>query len=574
MASNETVAALAGTAASTAASPELAGLAGSLNPAAILRYIIDNPNMWVVNGQIYAMAVAVIYAAAHASLARPPSAAPDESDAKNADGTKKDKSKSKSTGQELRLTDALMLPVMGSCVLGGLYYLLKYLDDPSIISRILRGNVVLLSVVSGGAMFGATLHLGASVVFPNVWTSRDGRRVYRIDAAKRQQSWATIHSNESSDEPAWTEDATRSTPFPDSVARLVPKSLVPTAWSLRSLLRKEWTLAFLMKLGAEEEEAQCTVFSIAGVCFSIVVSILYLFYSNVSRPGVLNNLMGIGTCFVSLPQISGTSFIISSVVMLAMFVYDLVMVFYTPLMITVASSVQAPLMIAARSGSRRAMLGLGDIAVPGIFICLCLRYDLYRFYASKIQSVETALETETETVVDGEYITSVSTVASTREVKAAYVDPSGHWGDWLWTGALSKSYAVAAKLTPGVAASTFPKPFFYMSMASYLFGLMLANAAVEYTQKGQPALFYLVPVMLLATWGQGAYTGNLKDMWNYTESGSLDTKDVVVDVDAKAVKEEEGKQQAIEDTTSDESKSTGLTARELRAQKRAQRESS
>ena len=573
MASNEAVAALAGAAASTATSPELAGLTSSLNPAAVLQYIIDNPNMWVVNAQIYAMAVAVIYAAAHASLARPPSAAPAESDAKNADGTNK-KDKSKSTGQELRLADALMLPVMGTCVLGGLYYLLKYLDDPSIISRILRGNVVLLSVVSGGAMFGTTLHLGASVVFPNVWASRDGRRVFRIDATKRQQSWATISSIESSDEssnestdaPDWAEDATRSTPFPDSVAWLVPTSLVPTAWSLRSLLRREWTLAFLMRLGAEEEEAQCTVFSIAGVCFSIAVSILYLFYSNVSRPGVLNNLMGIGTCFVSLPQISGTSFIISSAVMLAMFVYDLVMVFYTPLMVTVASSVQAPLMIAARSGSRRAMLGLGDIAVPGIFICLCLRYDLYRFYASKIQRVETTLETETEAVVDGEYVTSVSTAASTRTVKAAYVDPSGHWGDWLWTGALRKSPAAAAKLTPGVAASAFPKPFFYMSMASYLLGLMLANAAVEYTQKGQPALFYLVPVMLLATWGQGAYTGSLKDMWDYTESGSLDTKDVVVDVDTKAVKEE-GKQQ-VEDTKSDENKSAGLS------QKRAQRKTS
>ena len=69
-------------------------------------------------------------------------------------------------------------------------------------------------------------------------------------------------------------------------------------------------------------------------------------------------------------------------------------------------------------------------------------------------------------------------------------------------------------------------------------------AAMLITRQGQPALFYLVPALLVATWGRAAVMGDLKGMWAYTEDGVLDTKDVVVEVDAdgKPIKADEKKE--------------------------------
>ncbi|KAL5994642.1 hypothetical protein ACLOJK_024695 [Asimina triloba] len=64
-----------------------------------------------------------------------------------------------------------------------------------------------------------------------------------------------------------------------------------------------------------------------------------------------------------------------------LFVYDIFWVFFTPVMVSVAKSFDAPIKLlfptsdAARPFS---MLGLGDIVIPGIFVALALRFDVSR----------------------------------------------------------------------------------------------------------------------------------------------------------------------------------------------------
>lgn len=51
-------------------------------------------------------------------------------------------------------------------------------------------------------------------------------------------------------------------------------------------------------------------------------------------------------------------------------------------MVTVAKGIDAPIkLLAPKPGSTSdfAMLGLGDIVVPGLVIALCLRFDMYRY---------------------------------------------------------------------------------------------------------------------------------------------------------------------------------------------------
>ncbi|KAH9741678.1 Signal peptide peptidase [Citrus sinensis] len=69
-----------------------------------------------------------------------------------------------------------------------------------------------------------------------------------------------------------------------------------------------------------------------------------------------------------------------------LFVYDIFWVFFTPVMVSVAKSFDAPikLLFPTRDTARPfSMLGLGDIVIPGIFVALALRFDVSRGKGSR-----------------------------------------------------------------------------------------------------------------------------------------------------------------------------------------------
>lgn len=200
-----------------------------------------------------------------------------------------------------------------------------------------------------------------------------------------------------------------------------------------------------------------------------------------------------------------------------------------PYMVTVATKLDVPIKLVFQGPSRSSILGLGDIVVPGIFIGLALRFDLWRHYNSKITSVPTELKSEFTSETQEKAITTTQT--QNRCVKATYVDPRGHWGDRMWTTTSLWSVFSAPTATPTLAATAFPKPYFYSSMAGYAVGMLLTLVMLLVFNHGQPALLYLVPCVTGAVWLVGAVRGELRDLLTYTEDGSLDTKEVVVEVD-------------------------------------------
>lgn len=67
----------------------------------------------------------------------------------------------------------------------------------------------------------------------------------------------------------------------------------------------------------------------------------------------------------------------------ALFFYDIFFVFGTDVMLTVAKSIDAPIKILfptdwSSDPAKFSLLGLGDIVIPGIFMAMCLRYDILR----------------------------------------------------------------------------------------------------------------------------------------------------------------------------------------------------
>lgn len=107
-------------------------------------------------------------------------------------------------------------------------------------------------------------------------------------------------------------------------------------------------------------------------------------------------------------------------------------------MVTVAKGIDAPIKILSPKSSPFAsptdfaMLGLGDIIVPGLVIALCLRYDLHR-------------------------------------------------------------YAVAYKGRNVTPRSKFGKPYFWCGVVSYILGLGVTIGVMHHFQRAQPALLYLSP---------------------------------------------------------------------------------
>lgn len=194
-------------------------------------------------------------------------------------------------------------------------------------------------------------------------------------------------------------------------------------------------------------------------------------------------------------------------------------------MVTVATKVDAPIKLVFQGPTRASMLGLGDIVIPGMFIGLCLRFDHYMYYYRQQKLKE--VELKTDDASSGQLITSKETQRIV--VKPEYINPQGQWGDRFWGTKLSKIFSPDA--TPALRASAFPKPYFHAALAGYLLAMLATLAMLLTFNHAQPALLYLVPGVVSAVWITGIFRGEAREMWKYTEDGSLDKTDVIVEVD-------------------------------------------
>lgn len=120
----------------------------------------------------------------------------------------------------------------------------------------------------------------------------------------------------------------------------------------------------------------------------------------------------------------------------ALLAYDIFWVFCTPVMVTVARGIDAPIKLQAPKRGEFAMLGLGDVVVPGLMVALCLRFDLELYARSR------------------------------------------------------PNHAVGPK-------SNFAKRYFWTAMASYVAGLVVTVVAMNVQGRAQPALLYLSPACSL-----------------------------------------------------------------------------
>lgn len=476
--------------------------------------ILQDFDFLLLEAKLVLSAAGIIYLGAHAALRRPPSAAPPKDRKARRKTEEEDK-----LAQGLEMSDAILFPLMAGIVLMSLYYLIQYLNDPAIISKILRWYMSIVSVASLVTFYAHGVDLISDFVFPKYWRGFDG--ILRT-VVQKNQAVVTCDDlgNATSRAPL-----SACSPFPSVLSFLTPTpKLQKVLWNIRSIFKREWLFRLVLH-GVGDEKAHVKFATMMALPLAATTAILYF---NTTSP-FLSNILGYGMCYCSFLILSPTDLLIGSLVLWGLFFYDIFMVFYTPFMITVATTLDVPIKLQFKAAQRQSILGLGDIVIPGMFVAWALRADLWMHYQRMVKYEPTELQIMEKDTVTGKVVTRSE--VKYREIKATYMEVKGNWGDWFWTRRFM-SLCAPKVVPPSLAASNFKKTFFYASMIGYLLGMFATLVMLLVFKRGQPALLYLVPGVLGSTYVTALARGEFKSLWKYTEDGSLDTLDVVVDLDA------------------------------------------
>jgi len=412
--------------------------------------------------------------------------------------------------------DAMLFPVTAGIMLGGLYLIIKYLDDPTILSKILTWYFVLVGTFAVGKFSADSLGVVVSLVFPRRWSQVVGgkRRLY---VAGHDRYKLLVSGEENAEAGIETE---KLNPFPRSILP-IPKSLYAPIWFYRRALLARWAVVF--KLGRGKDNTTRTTFWVGDIIGLIIGLVCVAGYVISGKHWIGTNIMGVSFAYGAMQIISPTTFGTATLLLSLLFFYDIYFVFYTPLMVTVATSLDVPIKLlfprpapeGSQLGKRSlAMLGLGDVVLPGIMIAMALRFDFWRWCeARKIKESKAA----------GAEAASGAANTSSKAQLPAFIKPTGTWGERLWN--------CGAKDVGGV----FPKTYFLASIGGYVVGMLTTLYVMHVWNHAQPALLYLVPGVLGAVWGTAVVRGDVRMTWRYTE-------EVEMDEDEKKKKENEEKE--------------------------------
>lgn len=210
-------------------------------------------------------------------------------------------------------------------------------------------------------------------------------------------------------------------------------------------------------------------FSLADILGTVAAA--GLVYLNVNAPSWLfGNIMAMCMVINGGRLLKFSTYKIALIALTGLFIYDIYFVFYTDVMMTVAVNIDAPIKLelprppatlANSSFKATSLLGLGDIAVPSMFISFLLRYDVWNYYDLNQE-------------------------------------------------------------LPFHLARRIPTPFFNAGMISYVLGLAGAIVAMLLTGLGQPALLYLCPSVMGVSLAMCLWRGELKRMWSFVDGEKID----------------------------------------------------
>jgi minor histocompatibility antigen H13 len=216
--------------------------------------------------------------------------------------------------------------------------------------------------------------------------------------------------------------------------------------------------------------------------------------------------MGIAFCIQAISLVPIGRYDVGALMLGGLFFYDIFMVFYSgsalssltggeSVMVAVAMKIDGPIKLlfpipadqVAPGGRSHSLLGLGDIAIPGMFIAFLLQFDAER----ALQASSGVRETSQRDSKEGNKVASND-------------DDDDNNATLSITG-------------------NFPKPYFNASLFAYMLGLILTVVVMYSFESAQPALLYLVPAVLLMSFGQAILRGEVTPLLAYRTENEVET---------------------------------------------------
>ena len=196
---------------------------------------------------------------------------------------------------------------------------------------------------------------------------------------------------------------------------------------------------------------------------------------------IYNNVIAILFCVHGIQFMFLGNFTTGFILLGLLFFYDIFFVFGTDVMLTVAKSIDAPIkLLFPKSWDATppefSLLGLGDIVIPGVFIALCLRYDV-------IKSLPSAKINALMDSNDGGEVVKL-----------------------MWQHAKSA-----------------PRTYFHGALIGYCVAILTTVVVMLIFDRGQPALLYLVPACLLSVVINAVRKGEFKELWEFNEEKIVKT---------------------------------------------------
>jgi minor histocompatibility antigen H13 len=193
-----------------------------------------------------------------------------------------------------------------------------------------------------------------------------------------------------------------------------------------------------------------------------VVGISYYIF----KTWTLNNIIGIAFCIFGIENVMLGQFKVGFILLSLLFFYDIFWVFGTPVMVSVAKNLEGPIKLMFPKSLDKMdavedfnMIGLGDIVIPGVFVALMLRYDIFKYLKTN-------------------------------------------------TGAMPFSFSNCY--------------YFLLTMLGYSVGIITTIIVMLIFKAAQPALLYLVPGCLLFSILPAYLKGDFNELWDYNEDAFLE----------------------------------------------------
>ena len=224
------------------------------------------------------------------------------------------------------------------------------------------------------------------------------------------------------------------------------------------------------------EGSKINKLNVITFAFGLIIGFIYFIKKN----WILNNILGMAFSIFGIENLMLGEYKVGLILLSLLFFYDIFWVFYTPVMVSVAKNIEGPVKLmfpklqsaidkmrqekgednqyAGKAYDPREynMIGLGDIVIPGVYVALMLRFDIYLYKKAKNDISKFGF--------------------SFKNMK-----------------------------------------YFIITFIFYNLGIIITLSSMYFFNHAQPALLYLVPCTLFSSTLLSFQQKDFKDLWKFNE---------------------------------------------------------